>query len=111
MTNRDPERIPQVTRARLAELGAMVKAQRTQRGLNLRDLAFETGLAFNTLSRVERGLAPDLVNFFAIVEWLDVPPGWFSGAADAPGRDAYQRGWDDCAAAVSKTIERRGGAA
>lgn len=51
----------------------MLRAQRRQKRLSLRDLADETGVSFNTLSRVERGHVPDLRNLRRIADWLEVP--------------------------------------
>lgn len=50
-----------------------MRARRRERGMSLRDLADETGVSFNTLSRVERGHVPDLHNFRQIIDWLGVP--------------------------------------
>jgi transcriptional regulator with XRE-family HTH domain len=61
----------------ISELGALLKTRRKERGLSLRDLADETGVSLNTLSRVERGHVPDLANFQRIIDWLDVPPDAF----------------------------------
>jgi transcriptional regulator with XRE-family HTH domain len=57
----------------VSELGALVKKRRKARNLSLRDVADQTGVSLNTLSRVERGHVPDLPNFRRIIEWLDVP--------------------------------------
>ena len=57
----------------ISQLGAMLKARRRAKHLSLRDLAAETGVSLNTLSRVERGHVPDLKNFQRIVDWLDIP--------------------------------------
>ncbi len=56
-------------------LGAMLRAYRAQRGIGVRALALEIGTSAATLSRVERGHAPDRVTFWALARWLD---------ADAP---------------------------
>lgn len=71
----------------ISQLGEMLKAQRRRKRLSLRDLADETGVSFNTLSRVERGHVPDLRNLTRIAEWLDVPVEMFiepAGAATTP---------------------------
>jgi transcriptional regulator with XRE-family HTH domain len=60
-----------------ADLGAALRRRRRERRLSLRDLADETGVSFNTLSRVERGHIPDLTNFQRIVDWLGMPPETF----------------------------------
>jgi transcriptional regulator with XRE-family HTH domain len=57
----------------VSELGALLKKRRKSRNLSLRDVADQTGVSLNTLSRVERGHVPDLPNFRKIIEWLDVP--------------------------------------
>jgi len=57
----------------IAQLGALLRQRRREHRLSLRDLADEIGVSLNTLSRVERGHIPDLVNFQRIVDWLDVP--------------------------------------
>ena len=58
---------------KVQRLGAILRTRRREQGLSLRDLATETGVSLNTLSRVERGHVPDLKNFRRIVDWLDVP--------------------------------------
>lgn len=54
-------------------LGLSLRAERRRRGISLRDLADETGVSFNTLSRVERGHLPDLTNYERITKWLGAP--------------------------------------
>ncbi len=61
----------------LSQLGVRLKARRREKRLSLRDLADQTGVSFNTLSRVERGHIPDLKNFQRIVDWLEIPPETF----------------------------------
>jgi transcriptional regulator with XRE-family HTH domain len=56
-----------------ANLAAILKARRREKRLSLRDLADQTGVSFNALSRVERGHIPDLKNFRRIVDWLEMP--------------------------------------
>lgn len=63
-------------------LAAALRKARRVKQLSLRDLADEIGVSFNTLSRVERGFWPDLKNYRAIVQWLDLPPSTFLGAAE-----------------------------
>lgn len=68
----------------IANLGAILRARRREKHLSLRDLHELTGVAVNTLSRVERGDVPDLKNFRLIVEWLDLPAERFlEGAGEA----------------------------
>lgn len=57
----------------ISSLGAILKARRREKRLSLRDLADQTGVSLNTLSRVERGHVPDLKNFQRIVDWLELP--------------------------------------
>jgi transcriptional regulator with XRE-family HTH domain len=57
----------------ISNLGAILKARRREKHLSLRDLADQTGVSLNTLSRVERGHVPDLKNFQLILAWLEVP--------------------------------------
>lgn len=68
----------------ISSLGAVLKARRREKRLSLRDLADETGVSFNTLSRVERGHIPDLKNFERIIAWLDVPASTFLKADEMP---------------------------
>jgi transcriptional regulator with XRE-family HTH domain len=66
----------------IARLGAILKARRREKHLSLRDLADQTGVSLNTLSRVERGHVPDLKNFQLILDWLELPAERF---LDTPG--------------------------
>ena len=59
-------------RLELSDLGRLVVAERSRRGMSLREAAFETGIPFNTLARVEKGHVPDLVKFKRLVEWCGV---------------------------------------
>ena len=56
----------------LSDLGRMVLDERNRRGISLREAAAETGIPFNTLSRVEKGHVPDLPKFKRLVEWCGV---------------------------------------
>ncbi len=56
-------------RLELSELGRLVAAERSRRGLSLREAAAELAIPFNTLARVERGHIPDLPKFKRLVEW------------------------------------------
>jgi transcriptional regulator with XRE-family HTH domain len=62
-----------VTELSISRLGEMLRTTRRQKRLSLRDLADQTGVSFNTLSRVERGHVPDLRNLRRITDWLEVP--------------------------------------
>jgi transcriptional regulator with XRE-family HTH domain len=66
----------------IAKLGAILRARRREKHLSLRDLADQTGVSLNTLSRVERGHVPDLRNFRLIVEWLELPAERFLESGD-----------------------------
>lgn len=68
----------------IGQLGATLKARRRAKRLSLRDLAAETGVSLNTLSRVERGHVPDLKNFQRIVDWLEMPAEAFLDVEDQP---------------------------
>jgi len=55
-------------------LAALLRGTRESRGLNLRDVAAQTGISASTLSRIERGEAePDLRTVRAVVSWVGVP--------------------------------------
>ena len=63
-------------KARLAALGALIRAQRVATGLSLRDLADRTKVSNAYLSQIERGLhEPSLSVLAAIAAALDVPLG------------------------------------
>lgn len=53
----------------LSELGRLVLAERSRRGMSLREAALAIGIPFNTLARVEKGHVPDLPKFKRLVEW------------------------------------------
>ena len=53
----------------LSKLGHLVFAERTRRGMSLRETALATDIPFNTLARVEKGHTPDLPKFKRLVEW------------------------------------------
>ena len=53
----------------LSDLGGLVAAERSKRGLSLRDAAVALDIPFNTLARVEKGHVPDLPKFKRLVEW------------------------------------------
>ena len=62
---------------RVEDLGSLVAAYRTERGLSLRRAAEETGVAFNTLARIEKGYVPDLATFRRLTLWIGVPAAEF----------------------------------
>ena len=49
--------------------GAAILVERQRRGLNLRDAAEESGVAFNTLSRIERGADMHIQTAAALAVW------------------------------------------
>ena len=53
----------------LSDLGQLVFAERTRRGMSMREAAVETEIPLNTLARVEKGHVPDLQKFKRLVEW------------------------------------------
>ena len=53
----------------LSDLGGLVVAERSRRGMSLREAALAIGIPFNTLARVEKGHVPDLPKFKRLVEW------------------------------------------
>lgn len=53
----------------LSELGNLVAAERSRRGMSLREAAADVGMPFNTLARVEKGHVPDLPKFKRLVDW------------------------------------------
>lgn len=63
---------PEVMAALIETLPARLRAARTARRLNLRETASRTGVSFNTLSRIERGVgSPTVSNAIAVMRWLD----------------------------------------
>ncbi len=56
----------------LSDLGPLVFAERSRRGMSLREAALAVGIPFNTLARVEKGHVPDLPKFKRLVEWCGV---------------------------------------
>lgn len=102
--------LPEITRKRLVAFGAMVRAERERRGLSTRGAADQLGLSFATVSRMETGASlPDMATFLVFAAWVGMPLSWFD-APQGEGIDAWQAGWDDCAAAVGAVLKRGGGA-
>ena len=56
----------------LSDLGGLVLAERSRRGMSLREAALALAIPFNTLARVEKGHVPDLPKFKRLVEWCGV---------------------------------------
>lgn len=65
---------PVQTAVDIAELARLLKKQRADAGMSLRDVSAETGVPYSTLARVETGKIPDLNTFRSIVAWLGIPP-------------------------------------
>lgn len=61
----------------LEDLAALVAGYRRSRKLSLRKAAEETGVAFNTLARIEKGFIPDLETFRRVSAWIGMSPGEF----------------------------------
>lgn len=59
------------------ELSRRVADRRRELGLSLRAAADDSGVPFNTLSRVEKGHLPDLANFGRLVAWVGLDPASF----------------------------------
>ena len=59
------------------ELRRRVIERRQELGLSLRAAAEDSGVPFNTLSRVEKGHLPDLANFSRLVAWVGLDPAGF----------------------------------
>ncbi len=59
------------------ELRARVVEHRRALGLSLRAAADDSGVPFNTLSRVEKGHLPDLANFSRLMTWVGLEPTQF----------------------------------
>ncbi len=56
----------------LEDLGRLILALRTERGLGIRAAAKEVGISHATLARVEKGFLPDLENYEKIRRWLGI---------------------------------------
>lgn len=56
----------------LEDLGRLIHARRTERGLGIRAAAKEVGISHATLARVEKGFLPDLENYEKIRTWLGI---------------------------------------
>ena len=97
----------------IANLGAILRARRREKHLSLRDLADQTGVSLNTLSRVERGHVPDLKNFQLILDWLGIPAercSWSHRAdldtrGDRAAPRADQRLSHDAATKIAEMVE------
>jgi transcriptional regulator with XRE-family HTH domain len=97
-----PEDLPADAPTQLGAIHRMLRDRRKALGLNLHDAAEQIGISFNSLSRVERGLAPDAPALIAILAWLGFAVGWLDDDPDVDAAGigeqwAYHRGWQDCA--------------
>lgn len=106
-----PEDLPAGAPPQLGAIHRMLRDRRKALGLNLRDAAEQIGISFNSLSRVERGLAPDSPALIAILAWLGFSVGWLDDDPDvdaaAIGEQwAYHRGWQDCASAHRAAVDQ-----
>jgi len=98
--------LPPETLRALAELPALIHAQRTRAGVSQRTLALELGVSCATVSNLEAGTRPDLGTLIALAAWLGIPLAWF--APESPEADGYRRGWDDCTESVTAALKRGG---
>ena len=73
-------------------LGAMLAAYRTARGLSLRELARETGISFSTLQRIEQGNSVELMTWLRLQYWLLSPANNDGGLALKNGFNQAQAG-------------------
>ena len=88
-------------KARLAALGALIRAQRLATGLSLRDLADRAKVSNAYLSQIERGLhEPSLSVLAAIAAALDVPLGGAGLLPPADGSGAQAPFVPDTEAAI-----------
>lgn len=53
------------------ELPTLLRLMRQARGLALRDVAVQSGVSFNALSRIERGQTCDVSTLRLLLIWLD----------------------------------------
>ncbi len=105
------EDLPVEARDQLGAIHRLTRERRKALDLNLRDAAEQIGIAFNSLSRFERGHAPDAPGLLAILRWLGLPIAWLDDDRDldaaAVGEQwAYWRGWQDCAQAHRDAVDR-----
>jgi transcriptional regulator with XRE-family HTH domain len=90
----------------LEMLGAVLRAQRSARGLSLRELSARTNVSNAYLSELERGLhEPSLSVLRAIAAALETPLGPMLGRAGMLG-DSEQSGRTSCVWDTEAAIER-----
>ena len=70
-----------MARARLSQIGTLVKERRGAQGV--RQTAKEIGVSSATLSRVENGKQPDLLTFEKLCRWLQMSPSEFLDVDDS----------------------------
>ena len=72
-------------------LGQLVHEKRIGEGISLRKAEQQSGVAFNTIYRIEqcRG-APSLESFKLVLDWLEVPPALVLGG-EKPPNEALRR--------------------
>lgn len=75
---------------RVEDLGSLVAAYRRGRGLSLRRAAEETGVAFNTLARIEKGYVPDLATFRRLTLWIGIPAADFFAEEESAPRSTLE---------------------
>lgn len=63
----------------IQDLGRLLKDRRKTKGIGLRAAAEQSGVSFNTLSRVEKGHVPDLETFSRVARWIGRSPADFLG--------------------------------
>ncbi|MXV79776.1 MAG: helix-turn-helix transcriptional regulator [Chloroflexi bacterium] len=74
-----------MARARLSQIGTLVKERRGAQGV--RQAAKEIGVSSATLSRVENGKQPDLLTFEKLCRWLQMSPSEFLDVGDSTSSD------------------------
>jgi transcriptional regulator with XRE-family HTH domain len=75
----------------LEDLGRLVLARRTERGIGVRAAAKEVGVSHATLARVEKGFLPDLENYEKIRRWLGIEDNVLGPAAEASAPHVHFR--------------------
>jgi transcriptional regulator with XRE-family HTH domain len=89
-------------RAQLAALGAVIRAQRTARGLSLRELAEATGVSNAYLSQLERGRhEPSLTVLSAVGRALGLSLESLLGRAGLLGPERADAGAPDTESAIA----------
>lgn len=91
-----------------ARLHTAIAAKCVAEGLSARDVAEHTGISASTLTRIKQGQRPDADALVTLLAWLGAPLHLFATPhVPEPAQDAaYRRGWDECAAFVSESLEK-----